>query len=99
MRRPASPRRKCCKCPWGVGDGGSQLRLLRLLPVLLDAGSAQSSQTMLVDRLLPGEELLYRQRITGAGLLEAEEAAAHRGDHLRLAADDPTLGIAWRKVG
>src|SRR5262245_65286776 len=70
-----------------------------LLPILLDARGAQASEAMLIDRILPGEELLDRQRIAAAGLLKREQAAAHSGDDLGLAADDPALGAGRGQIG
>jgi hypothetical protein len=75
-------------------DGG-----LGLLAVLLDAGGAQAGEAMLVDRILPGEELLDRQRIAAAGLLERKEPAAHGSNDLGLAPDDPALGARCRQIG
>src|SRR5262249_2266055 len=66
--------------------------------VLLDARRAQARQAMLVDRALPGEELVDGELVALAGLLNAEQAPAHGGDHLGLAADDPTLGIPRREI-
>src|SRR5436190_24245386 len=70
-----------------------------LLAVLLDARGAQAGEAVLVDRILPGEEFLDRQRVAAAGFLERQQAAAHSGDHFRLAADDPALGARRRQVG
>src|SRR6516225_5604323 len=75
-------------------DGG-----LGLLAVLLDAGGAQAGEAMLVDRILPGEEFLDRQRIAAAGLLERKEPAAHGSNDLGLAPDDPALGPWCRQIG
>src|SRR5262245_66123157 len=76
----------------------SQWREGGLLAVLLDARGAQPGETMLVDRSLPGKELLDGQRIPRAGFLERPKAATHRGDHLRLSAGDPAPG-PWRGAG
>ena len=46
---------------------------------------------MLVDRVLPGEEFIDRERVAVAGFLQREKATTHRRDHLGLAADDPAL--------
>ena len=89
---------KTARARAGARACGDALGRRRLLPVLLDAGRAQAGEAVLVDRLLPGQELLDGQRVAGAGLLEAEQAAAHGGDDFRLAADDPALGIARRKI-
>ena len=57
-------------------DGESRLQRFTnaregaLLSVLLDAGGAQASETMLVDRCLPGEEFLDREGIAVAGFVE-----------------------------
>jgi hypothetical protein len=53
---------------------------------------------MLINRGLPGEELFDRQRITGAGFLEGQQAATHSGDDLSLSADDPAFGRWWRQI-
>ena len=70
-----------------------------LLAVLLDAGGAQSGQTMLVDGELPGQEFVDRQGITAAGFLEGEQAASDPCDDLGLAADDPPFGTGRGQVG
>src|SRR5262245_28353666 len=44
----------------------------RLLTVLLDARGAQPGETMLVNRVLPGKELLDGQRIPCTGFLERQ---------------------------
>ena len=69
-----------------------------LLAILLDARRAKSRKSMLVDRLLPGDEFFDGQRIALAGFFEAEQAAAHGGHDFGLAANDPALGIARREV-
>jgi hypothetical protein len=63
-----------------------------LLAILLDAGGPQPGQTMLVYGKLPGEELVDRQRVAAASLLEGEQAAANRGNDFGLAADHPPFG-------
>src|SRR5665213_522914 len=69
---------------------------MKLLSVLLDARGAQAGQAVLVDGILPGEELLDRQRIARAGFFQRQETTAYGGDHLGLAADDPAIG-GWRR--
>ena len=54
---------------------------------------------MLVDGPLPGQELVDRQFVTVASFLDAEQAPAHGSHHLRLATDDPALGILGWKIG
>jgi hypothetical protein len=63
----------------------------RLLAILLNARGAQTGQTMLVDRVLPRQELFNRERVTGAGFLKREETAANRCDHFGLTPNDPAL--------
>src|SRR5665213_2633957 len=67
--------------------------------VLLHPGGAQASQTEAVDRVLPAKELFHRQRVATAGLVQAEQTAAHGGDHFRLAADHPTARRGGRQIG
>ena len=63
-----------------------------LLPVLLDPGGAQTGEAMPVDRILPGEEFLDRERVAAAGLFERKQPATHGRDHFGFAPNDPTLG-------
>ena len=72
--------------------------VFRLLAVLLNARGAQASEAMLVDRILPGKKLFDGQRVARARFLKREKAAAHRGHHLCLAADDPALRTRSGKV-
>jgi hypothetical protein len=65
-----------------------------LSAVLLDTRRTQPRQAVLINGTLPSEEFLDRQSVPGTGLFEGKQAAAHGGDNLRLAADDPSLG-AW----
>src|SRR5579862_1904724 len=53
---------------------------------------------MLVDRELPGQKFVDRQRIAAACLLEGEQAAANRGNDFRLATDHPSLGSGSGQV-
>jgi len=62
------------------------------LTILLNTGSAKSGKTMLIDGKLPGEEFVDGQRVTAAGLLKGEQAAADRGNDFGLTADDPPFG-------
>ena len=63
-----------------------------LLPILLDTGRPQASQTMLIDRKLPGKELVDGQRVAAASLLKGEQAAADRGNDFGLTANYPPFG-------
>lgn len=67
-----------------------------LLAVLLDAGGAQSGQTVLVDGELPGQEFVNRQGVTAAGFLKREETTADGSHNLGLTADDPPFGTGRR---
>ena len=69
-----------------------------LLAVLLDAGGAQSGQTVLVDGELPGQEFVHSQGITAAGFLEGQEAAANGCHNLGLTADNPPFGTGRREI-
>src|SRR5262249_60076940 len=70
----------------------------RLLAILLDTRGAQTGQTMLVDRVLPRQELFNRERVAGAGFLKREETAANRCDHFGLTPNDPALRSRCRQV-
>ena len=63
-----------------------------LLPILLDAGGAQSGEARLVDGELPGQEFVDRQGVAAACLLEGKQAAADCGNDFGLTADDPPFG-------
>src|ERR1019366_3274172 len=70
-----------------------------LIAILLHSGRAKPGQPETVDGMLPGEELLHRQRITAASLVQAEQAATHRGDDFGLAPNDPASRRGRRKIG
>src|SRR6516164_5888762 len=61
----------------------------RLLAILLDSGRAQTGKAVLIDRVLPGEELVDGQRVAAAGLFKREQAATNRGHNFSLTANDP----------
>src|SRR5262245_59283242 len=54
---------------------------------------------MTIDRALPGEKFLDRQRIALARFIQTEKTTTHRRDHFGLAANDPALGAGRRQVG
>jgi hypothetical protein len=83
----------------GPKDRRAVLERKVLLAVLLDAGGAQPSKAMLVDRELPAQKFVDRQRVTITGLVEGQEAAADGCDHFRLTPDHPPLGGRWRQIG
>jgi hypothetical protein len=70
----------------------------RLLPILLDTGGPQAGQAMLIDRELPRQELVNRQRVAAARLLKGEQAAANCGNDFGLAADHPPFGSGCGQV-
>ena len=53
---------------------------------------------MPLDEALPAQEFVDRQLVALAGVVEAKKATANCGDDFCLPADDPTLGVGWRKV-
>ena len=50
-----------------------------------------AGKAVLIDGILPGQEFLDRQCVARAGLFQRQQATAHGGDHLSLAADDPAF--------
>ncbi|EGE58000.1 hypothetical protein RHECNPAF_3500052 [Rhizobium etli CNPAF512] len=81
--RPARNNRRC----W-----------VRSVAILLNARGAQACEAMAVDRRLPGQELFDRERVTLAGLFQAQQATANSRDNLCLPADHPAPRIRRRKV-
>ncbi len=55
-------------------SGGPDSKLARA--IVLDAGGAQTRETVLIDRRLPGQELLKREHIAAARFLDAQCRAA-----------------------
>ena len=53
---------------------------------------------MSINRLLPAEELVVRQLVTIARLVEREQTPANGGHDLGLPTDDPTLGLRGRQI-
>src|SRR5262245_19023328 len=82
-----------------INAAKSGRRCVALLAVLLDTRGAQARESVLVNRVLPGEEFLDCKRIAAARLFKRQQAAAHCCDHFSLAADDPTLGAGSRQIG
>ena len=71
----------------------------RLLAVLLNAGGAQTSEAVAVDRVLPSQEFLDGQRIAAAGLLERKKASAHGRNDFRFATNHPAFRSRRWKIG
>src|SRR5262245_18335359 len=65
----------------------------------LYAGRSQAGQAVLINGPLPAQELIDGEGVALAGFLEADQAAADRGDDLGLAANDPPFGIPGRQIG
>src|SRR5262245_27624220 len=70
-----------------------------LLAILLDAGGRQPVESVAIDQILPGEELLDRERVAAALLFERQEPAANGSNDLGLAANDPALRPRCREIG
>src|SRR5689334_2575042 len=69
-----------------------------LLPILLDSRGPQAGEPITIDRILPGEEFLDRQRVTAASFFERQQATTHGRDDFGLATDHPALGTGRGKV-
>src|SRR5258706_13833782 len=69
-----------------------------LLPVLLNSRGAQAGEPVAIDRILPGEEFLDRQRIAAASFFERQQAATHGRNDFGLATDHPAIGTERREV-
>ena len=63
----------------------------------LQPGDAETRDAVPVDRALPSEELLDRQVVALAHLIEADHADANRPNDGGLAPHDPALGVGWRE--
>ncbi len=53
-----------------VSDPAQVRPALSLLAILLNASGAQAGEAMAVDRVLPGQEFLDRERVAAAGLFK-----------------------------
>jgi hypothetical protein len=84
-------RSRFCSNTKGLREG--------LLAILLDAGGTQSGKAVLIDGKLPGQEFVDGQRVSAAGFLKGEQAAANRGNDLGLATDNPSLGPGSGQIG
>ena len=68
--------------------------------ILLDASNAQTSKAVEFERAIPRKELLLRQLVETASLLQRDPAATHSNDHRGLATDNPPLGVRmWQLLG
>ena len=62
------------------------------MAVLLNPGGSQAGKAVLIDRVLPGEELVDGQRVSAAGFLKGKQATADGSNNLSLTANDPPFG-------
>jgi hypothetical protein len=69
-----------------------------LQPILLYPRGPQPCQTVLVQRPLPRQVFLGRQRVTITGFLEAQEAPAYGCNHFGFAPDDPAVTTWWWQI-
>jgi hypothetical protein len=69
-----------------------------LLAILLDAGGAQTGQTVLIDGKLPGQEFIDRQGVAAAGLLKGEQTTADGGNDFGFTANNPPFGSGCRQI-
>jgi len=69
-----------------------------LLPILLDAGGAQTGKAMLIDGKLPGQEFIDRQGIAAAGLLKGEQTTTNGGNNFGLTANNPPFGSGCGQI-
>src|ERR1700760_3520302 len=53
---------------------------------------------MLIDRELPGQELVHRQGVTAEGFPKGQQSAANCGDDLGLTANDPPFGAGRGQI-
>jgi len=65
---------------------------------ILELGDAQPRQPVPLHRVVPGEELIDRQAIALAHLLNGDHAAQHRRDDRGFAPRSPAFGVGWRQV-
>ena len=66
-----------------------------LLPILLSSRGTQAGGAVAVDRALPDEKFIDRERVAAASFLQREQTTAHGSYHLGLATDHPTF-CSWR---
>jgi hypothetical protein len=61
------------------------------LPILLCSRGTQAGEAVAIDRALPDEKFIDRERVAAASLLQREQTTAHRSYHLCLATDHPAF--------
>ena len=64
-----------------------------MLSIVLDLRRPETGQPMPFDLATPDQELVDRQIVALAGVIEAQKSTAHRGDNFRLSPDHPPFGI------
>ncbi len=86
------------KTRWMGASGWSKTESWEGLPVLLNACCAQAWQAELIDCFLPGQKFFNSERVALTSFFQREQTAAHGGDDLRLAANDPPFRGWGREV-
>src|SRR5690606_41552114 len=71
----------------------------RSATMVLETGRAEPGEATLVDRPLPGQDLVHGQLVAITSLLDADKTSAHGRHDLRLAADDPAFRVPRREIG
>src|SRR5690606_22840353 len=66
--------------------------------IILNTRRTEARQPVLVNRTLPTQEFVYGESVPLAGFFQAQQPAADSGDHLRLPANNPALGVFWGKI-
>jgi hypothetical protein len=105
-RRPPHPSTRLSPIVRGW-PGGLRATCLFLPPrsapmsgtISLDARCAQTTKTIMVDRLLPRAEFVDGQRVPAARLLERKQATANRGNYLGFPMRHPAFCSLWRQIG
>jgi len=68
------------------------------MPVLLNAGSSESSKAITIERSLPRKEFINCKHITGASFLHGKQTTAYCCNYLSLSSDHPTLRALRRQI-
>jgi hypothetical protein len=67
-------------------------------PVILQGCDPQSADAVLIERRLPGGELLGRECVALIRFLAADNTGAHGGDDGGLTTKHPSFRIRWRQT-
>jgi hypothetical protein len=74
-------------------DGSAVWKTYPWSTVELNPGRAKPGESIVVDAMLPGQELLKIQCVTAAGVLRRHQTAAYGRDDFGFPSDDPALGL------